>query len=504
MCTTLKQSIARYLDACFPILYIDTFEEAKIEETIKQIADRRTILTWSMARGYGEYSTKTDEWLVPLSKNNYSEISEVLQNKLISDKDLHHTIFIIKDAHIVLEDKNVVTAIKEIAMRISGGVESCIVFISPVVTIPVELEKYITILESDCLGFDDICAIINHFTDENGIPHLTASLLDEMAMAFKGLSEFEINNLLALAVAEDGSLSRKDLSLIFEQKKQMVLKSGVLEMIPLKETIGDIGGLENLKIWLRRKAHVIKNIHSAEKFGVDMPKGVLIAGVPGCGKSLCAKAAAKLFEVPLLRLDVGKLMGKYLGESEANLRKAINLAEAISPCVLWVDELEKAFAGIGSDGSHEVTTRLFGSFLTWMQEKTGVAFVVATANDVKKLPPELLRKGRFDEIFYVGLPNDNERKHIFEIHIDRRRKNDLSKISISELVFKTKGYSGADIEGVVREAVEFAFADKKPELTTQDILKAIKDTQSISEIMKDPIEEMTKEYESRKFKNASL
>ena len=231
--------------------------------------------------------------------------------------------------------------------------------------------------------------------------------------------------------------------------------------------------------------------------------GVLIAGVPGCGKSLCAKAAAKLFEVPLLRLDMGKLMGKYLGESEANLRKAINLAEAISPCVLWVDELEKAFAGISGDGGHEVTTRLFGSFLTWMQEKTSGAFVVATANDITKLPPELLRKGRFDEIFYVGLPKDDERSTIFKIHIAKRRKDDLKNIKVEELVAKTKGYSGADIEGVVREAVEYAFAEEKEHLTTDDILNAIKDTNSLSVIMKESLDKMAKEYEARKLKNAS-
>lgn len=500
---TLKQNLSRYLDAGFPILYIDTFEEMKIEETIKEIADRRTICTWSMAAGYGEYSTKTNEWIVPISKEDNTDIMSVLNLKLFDNSEMNRTIFIIKDAHIVLEDKNAVTALKEMALRISAGVDSCIILLSPVVSIPVELEKYITILQGDYLTFEDICNIIDEFVESNVLSKLTTSLRDEMAISFKGLSQFEIENLLALAVADDGSLSRKDLNLIFEQKKQMILKSGVLEMIPLKETIEDIGGLENLKEWLKRKSKVIKNMHNAEKFGVDTPKGVLIAGVPGCGKSLCAKAAAKLFEVPLLRLDVGKLMGKYLGESEANLRKAINLAEAISPCILWVDELEKAFAGIGTDGGHEVTTRLFGSFLTWMQEKKGAAFVVATANDITKLPPELLRKGRFDEIFYVGLPKENERRKIFEIHIEKRRKNDLSKINISDLVSKSNGYSGADIEGVVKEAVEYAFANDKTELTSEDILNAIMDTHSLSEIMKESIEKMTKEYETRKFKNAS-
>ena len=219
--------------------------------------------------------------------------------------------------------------------------------------------------------------------------------------------------------------------------------------------------MENLKEWFAKKAKVIKNINAAGKFGVAMPKGVLIAGVPGCGKSLNAKAAAALFEVPLLRMDMGRLMGKYVGESEGNLRKAIALSEAIAPCVLWIDELEKAFAGINNGGGSEVTTRLFGNFLTWMQEKESPVFVVATANNIMNLPPELMRKGRFDEIFFVGLPNRTERRKIFEIHINKRRKNDMQYVDINKLVDLTEGYSGADIEGVVKDAIEDVFASDK-------------------------------------------
>lgn len=501
---SLKNNLIRYLDAGFPILYINSFEEAKVEEMIKSIEDRRNICFWSISKGYGEYLAKDKEWIVPLHKDETTDLSNILNLKLQMDNELDKMIFIIKDAHIVLESKEIVSQLKEIALKINNGLDSNIIFLSSIVRIPPELEKYITILENDYRGFDDICEIIKGFIRENELPQLNHKLLEDMAIAFKGLTEYEIYNILALAVADDGELTRRDLSLIFEQKKQMILKSGILEMIPLKESVNDIGGLENLKKWLIRKAKVIKNTQSAEKFGVDMPKGVLIAGVPGCGKSLSAKAAASLFEVPIIRLDIGKLMGKYLGESESNLRKAISLAEAISPCVLWVDELEKAFAGMGSDGGHEVTTRLFGSFLTWMQEKTSTAFVVATANDITKLPPELLRKGRFDEIFYVGLPKKEERKRIFEIHIGKRRKNDLSNIDIAKLVSKTEGYSGADIEGVVKEAIEYAFAEDKNNVSTEDFEVAIKNTNSLSVIMKDSLDKMAREYEQRKLKNASL
>jgi SpoVK/Ycf46/Vps4 family AAA+-type ATPase len=262
--------------------------------------------------------------------------------------------------------------------------------------------------------------------------------------------------------------------------------------------------LENLKAWLQSKAKVFKDLKAANEFGVLTPKGVLIVGMAGCGKSLSAKAAGKLFDVPLLRLDMGRLMGKYVGESEENMRSAIRLAEAISPCVLWVDELEKAFAGIGSDGGGaEVTTRLFGQFLTWMQEKETATFVVATANDITKLPPELLRKGRFDEIFYVNLPNDEERKKIFEIHLQKRRKKDVKNIRIDELVAATEGFSGAEIESVVSEGVEQAFISGKGSVTTEDIIERIKDTKPLSETMREQITKMAEEYEKRGFRPAT-
>ena len=200
---------------------------------------------------------------------------------------------------------------------------------------------------------------------------------------------------------------------------------------------------------------------------------------------------------------MGRLMGKYVGESEGNLRKAIALSEAIAPCVLWIDELEKAFAGINNGGGSEVTTRLFGNFLTWMQEKESPVFVVATANNIMNLPPELMRKGRFDEIFFVGLPNRTERRKIFEIHINKRRKNDMQYVDINKLVDLTEGYSGADIEGVVKDAIEDVFASDKDHITTDDIVKMIRNTHSLSEIMKEPLEKMNKEYKERKFKNAS-
>ena len=494
----LEDKLIRYIDAGFPILYINSFEEQKIDTIIKKSACGRKILEWNGVNGFTNFETKQANIL------NDSSLSGTLR-LLLEGNELDGTLFVLKDTQSMIEEPEIVALLKNIAEKNScGDIECTIIVETTIIKIPKALEPFITILEMDYLNTSEIKSIIKEFISLNEVDMIRNELLDEMSIAFKGLSQFEIENLLSLAYAENGELTRSDLKLIFEQKKQIIMKSGILEMIPLKEKLEDIGGLDNLKKWLNKKAKVLKNLEKAIDFGVDVPKGVLIAGVPGCGKSLNAKAAASLFEVPLLRLDMGRLMGKYVGESEANMRKAISLAEAIAPCVLWIDELEKAFAGIGGDGGGaEVTTRLFGNFLTWLQEKESSVFVVATANDITKLPPELLRKGRFDEIFYVGLPSEKERKKIFEIHISKRRKEDLSKIDLDKLTLRTKGYSGADIEGVIKESIENVYSEERNTLTTEDILSVIKNTHSLSEIMKEPLKKMSQEYENRKFKNAS-
>lgn len=494
---TFKAKLVRYIDAGFPIIYINTFEEDKVDSLISEISSGKEVYEWNETNGYIDFETKA-----PLQED--CSFERMLDQLKVPDL-LDRKILVFKDIIPYLDEPRIVSKIKGLARMINQGVvEATIIIVSSVLVIPKDIEKYVTILEMDYLNTEEIKAVIHSFVKERQTHQVEACLVEEFALAFKGLTEFEILNLLALSYADDGELTRKDLRLIFDQKQQMIKKAGILEMIPLKETIDDIGGLENLKAWFIKKAKVYKNTNNAKKYGVDMPKGVLITGVPGCGKSLNAKAAANLFEVPLLRLDMGRLMGKYVGESEGNLRSAIALAEAISPCVLWIDELEKAFAGIGgSGGGAEVTTRLFGNFLTWMQEKESPTFVVATANDITQLPPELLRKGRFDEIFYVGLPNKEEREKIFNIHIRKRRPQDLKNIRVKDLVSITEGFSGADIEGVVKDAIESAFAEDKVSIQTVDVIDAIKDTHSLSEIMKDALEKMTKEYESRKFKSAS-
>lgn len=493
-----KSRLIRYIDAGYPVIMLNSYEEQKVDLIIKQIAGGKEIVEWNAAKGLVDFETKNPQ--IALS----DDLSSVL-NLFLDHEELERKIIVLKDIQSCINTPEIIAKIKTMANLINQGTDATVIIISTIIIIPPELEKFITVLEMDYLTVKEIKSLISRFIEENQLPAIKDALLDEFALAFKGLSEFEICNLLALAYSDDGELTRKDLGLIFEQKQQTIKKAGILDMIPLKESMEDIGGLDNLKAWLKKKAKVFHNIQAAERFGVDMPKGVLVAGVPGCGKSLSAKAIAHLFEVPLLRLDMGRLMGKYVGESEANMRRAISLAEAISPCILWIDELEKAFAGIGnSGGSAEVTTRLFGYFLTWLQEKSSPTFVVATANDITKLPPELMRKGRFDEIFYIGLPKQAERRRIFEIHIKKRRPMDLKNIDIDGLARETDGFSGADIEGVVKDGIESAFAEDRSGITTTDIQQAIKETNSLMELMGDSLQTLMKEYEKRKYKNAAL
>ena len=497
----IKKEISHYIDACMPIIYVDTLEIGMYRTLVEEIANEKRMdyAGWSL---YGGMHIPG----ISMPTNMGRDLLTTLEN--IRD-DLENKLFIIEDIGSQLERPEVVSYLRHIAEDIvSEKLNDCnIIILSPLQRIPRELELYVTLVSRHAMDNEGIKECIMEFCKKNTRQKpedFVDDFMKTLVTALRGLTKTEIDSILSLVVSKHGRLDMSGMSIIRKEKQQMIKKSGILDMVPIRESIDDIGGLENLKKWLRRKAEVFKNITKAQNFGVDVPKGVLIAGMPGCGKSLNAKAAAQLFGVPLLRMDMGRLMGKYVGESEGNMRRAIALAEASSPCVLWIDELEKAFAGIGGGGGGaEVTTRLFGNFLTWLQEKDSLAFVVATANNIADLPPELLRKGRFDEIFYVGLPNDDERRKIFSIHIGKRRNQDLGSIDLQQLVSKTEGYSGADIEGVVRDSIEDAFASHKMSVTTDDILRAISNTHSLSEIMKDSLDKMSKIYKERKFKNAS-
>ena len=382
-----------------------------------------------------------------------------------------------------------------------------IIVVSENETVPKELEKFTSILDIPNMTKEEIEEYILKFSETNNVK-LDKKDIGEVAISLKGLTKLEIDHVLNMIIESKKNISISGREIIIKEKGQIIKKSSILEIIDFKERIEDIGGLEGLKEWLHSKAQIFRRLDEAKKFGVDTPKGVLLVGMPGCGKSLAAKASARLFNVPLLRLDIGRLLGKYVGESEHNMRVALKTAESISPCILWIDEIEKAFAGIDqSGGASDITKRLFGQFLTWLQEKENTVFVVATANDITAFPPEFLRKGRFDEVFFIDFPNEEERERIFEIHLEKRGKL-TENIDVSRLAEETEGYCGADIEEIVKNAVENIFIletqnEKEKEVTTQDLIEAVKNIDSLTNILSDKIEVLKKSYKKFKVKSAS-
>ena len=471
--------LASYIDALHPIIYINHFDFKVIDDVIARVGEHAKCVEFNNALGLIDFKTKS-----PLCECDLEHFLKLTMD----DGFEHETFLVLKDIHNELSNPQIIALLKKIAENnlYNDVYHATILIVSEITVIPRELENYITIFDIPLPTISEIHTLIQDFIRDLEIS-VEQDTINDIALSFKGLNEFQIKQILNLAYQDGGCIDQDDKLLILKEKEQFIKKSGMLEIVNFTETIDDIGGLENLKKWLSRKAKVFSNLDKAIKFGVDIPKGIMIIGMPGCGKSLTAKATASLFEIPLVRLDVGRLLGKYVGESEENMRKALKLAEAISPCVLWIDEIEKAFAGVGGDGSgNEVTTRLFGQFLTWMQEKENTVFIVATANDISRMPPEFLRKGRFDELFFVDLPNGEERRKILDIHLKKRNKWNKGIDSIA-LIKETQGFNGADLEAVVKDTIEMAFIDGKTSITTEDLIQSVKDTKSISSTLKDKI-----------------
>ena len=352
--------LASYIDSLHSIIYINHFDFKVIDEAIEKVGQGVKCVEYNNAFGLIDFKTKS-----PLQE---CDLEQFL--KLVFDDGFEQETFIIlKDIHNELNNPKIISLIKRIAEDniYNENYHATVFIISEIIVIPKELENYITVFDIPLPVSSEIIEIINEFIEDLEIT-VEQDVINDIALSFKGLNEFQIKQILNLAYQDGGYIDKEDKLLILKEKEQLVKKSSMLEIVNFKESIDDIGGLENLKEWLERKAKIFANMDKAIKFGVDIPKGIMIIGMPGCGKSLTAKATASLFEIPLVRLDVGRLLGKYVGESEENMRKALKLSEAISPCVLWIDEIEKAFAGIGSDDGSGVTTRLFGQFLTWKKK----------------------------------------------------------------------------------------------------------------------------------------
>ena len=494
----MKINLQKYLRARRPIIWCNTSDYKEIDDLLKisieEINDK--VIYEFRALGAVDFETK--------------EISEEVKSlynflDIIYSEGYENNIFLlVKNAKDEMEKPEVLAYLKKIAeLRYSNpSYNFTILVVSDSNSVPKELEKFTSILEIENMSQEEIESYILNFGKIHGVKIDTEDI-GEIAISLKGLSKLEIDHVLNMMIESKKNISISDRNIIIREKGQIIKKSAVLELIDFKEKITDIGGLEGLKEWLEESAKVFRKLDEAKSYGVDTPKGVLLVGMPGCGKSLAAKASARLFNAPLLRLDIGRLLGKYVGESEHNMRVALKTAESISPCILWIDEIEKAFSGIDqSGGASDITKRLFGHFLTWLQEKENTVFVVATANDISTFPPEFLRKGRFDEVFFVDFPNQEERERIFEIHLEKRGKN-TEDFDTLKLAKATDGYCGADIEEVVKLTLETAFVNESEEIDTQDLLDSIKEIDSLSTILSDKIETLKKGFEKFKIKSAS-
>ena len=487
----------KMIDVNTPIIYINDYDFVRIDEIIVEIVGNSKVFEWNPATVTTNFKTKESQGL-----GENDTLEQFLRDKYTVDVNLKEKFLVLKDIQDFIEEPAIKTLLQLIAQRklYDRDYNTTVIIVSSVLKVPQELEKYVSYLEIPFPEDDEINQLIDEHVEVNCYDNFKDEDRKKLMPSLKGMTSFEIDRMLDMAMSSNGSLSAEDTEMILQQKKAMVKKSGLLELIDTPEKMDGIGGMKALKEYLKNKSKVISDLPKAMEFGVSIPKGVFIVGMPGCGKSLCAKASAALFNSPLLKLDMGSMMGKYVGESESNLRKAIKIAEAAAPCVLWIDEIEKAFSGVG--GNNDIMTRMFGYFLSWMQEKQTSVYVIATANNADNLPPELKRKGRFDEIFCVNLPDKEERKDIFKIHLEKKKKS-LDDASLNSICQITDGFNGADIESVVNEAVEECFLSGVRELSKNVLEDIARQTISISKSCKKQIDNMKKAFQENNFKDAT-
>jgi ATP-dependent 26S proteasome regulatory subunit len=484
---TSVDEIGFLIRARYPLVWVVSFEEGRVLQDIKEakgVKDRgKKVFMWSITEGWqGPGSEGGKDITDPYKALNYMLQSE------------QNAVFVLKDFHPYLQDPTIVRRLRDMRESLKGT-RKTVILLSSVLKVPPELEKEINVVDYDLpnveqLGFIRDGVLRGVQDDPTVESKLDDRQKEKIAEAALGLTAMEAENVFAKSIVQ---FKRFDLDVILAEKEQIIRKSGILEFMHAEETVNGVGGLELLKTWLRKRTRAFTK--EARAFGVPQPKGILLIGVPGCGKSLTAKSIGNLWQLPLLRLDVGRVFGSLVGSSEENIRRAIKTAESVAPCILWLDELEKGLSGVQSSGASDAgtTSRVFGTFITWLQEKTSPVFVIATANQVKLLPPEILRKGRFDEIFFVDLPSGDERKDIFKIHIKRRATADYprdpEKFDIGALVEASEGYSGAEVEQAVISALYDAF-DQGMDLTTEGLLTSLEETVPLSQTMQEEITSM--------------
>lgn len=488
--------LSRLFRARFPYIYITTWEEERAINLIKKISKSeklirvaREVYVWTQTNGFVVDGQKIDGTQSPDKAIDF--IRDCNKNSVFVMCDFH-VFFGVKGRQV---DYNVVRRLRDNLSDLkTSKFRKNVIFLASELLIPETMQKEITILDMPLPTLSEIKAKFDKMITQN--TQIDTSGLDEegkekLCKAAMGLTLQEAENAFALAMVNDGKVDVSDLDIILSEKMQVIKKTGILEFINTDIKISDVGGLENLKSWLNKRNNSWSE--SAKKYCLPAPKGVLITGVPGCGKSLTAKAMSAAWQLPLLKLDFGKIFSGIVGSSEENMRKAIKTAEAVAPSILWVDEIEKSLSGLNSNGDSGTSSRIFGTFLTWMQEKTAPVFVIATANNINSLPAELLRKGRFDEIFFVDLPTQREREEIFKLHLSKRLKDKdvASKIEINSDLYKqlaqmTEGFVGAEIEQVVISALYEAFFNKRP-LEFSDLANTIKNVVPLSVTQKEQI-----------------
>jgi SpoVK/Ycf46/Vps4 family AAA+-type ATPase len=468
------------IKARYPLVYVVSSEEQRVERALKDMALRREykLAAWSITKGF----------VAIAGEHRGGDVKDPL-------KALDHimgvegrALFVLRDFHAFLDNPQVVRKLRDLAHGLKETKKS-VLLLSPVMKIPPELEKEVAVIDWDLPDRAEIDGIIGKMLTElppgvdAGVA-ATAEGRERIVEAALGLTYVEAQNVLAKSIVRNKTF---DVTTILGEKKHIIRKSGILEYYEAEESLDGIGGLEVLKSWLQKRRNAFTQ--HAREFGLPLPKGILLIGVPGCGKSLTAKAVGAAWQMPLLRLDVGKIFGGLVGASEENIRKALKTAEAVSPAILWLDEMEKGFSGTASSGQTDggTTSRVFGTFVTWMQEKTAPVFVIATANNVHQLPPELLRKGRFDEIFFVDLPTREERKSIFDIHLKKKRRDpgELG-LDLAKLVEAAPEFSGAEIEQAVISALYDAF-DGGINLTTDGLLTSLREIVPLAVTMQEGI-----------------
>lgn len=485
------------LNSSTPIVIMETVEEMRVIDLVRMasVELKLPVFEWSIADGLTRCGSNAPVLVPGQPKSatqfpNLPETAQVIGNTREPAQVLAHlatmtvdSVFILKDFHRHMDDPVVIRRLRDVAQHFCSNRRTLIIT-GPVVPLPAELTSLVEYLELPLPDARRLHQIVEETFNLLSKTHalkrkLDSSGLEAVADNLRGLTEEEAERAISQAIIAHYGLTPEMITEVLEAKKNILRRAGLLDFIEVSESMANIGGLENLKHWLQQRRGSWEE--SARNYGLEAPRGVTIMGVQGCGKSMCARAIAGEWKLPLVKFDTAAVFDKYVGETEKRIKKLFRVAEELAPAVLWIDELEKVFAGSAPSSSSSdagVSSRLLGSFLSWMQDRTAPVFIAATSNNVSALPPELIRKGRFDELFFVDLPNLSERRAIFGIHLKRHKQNPAS-YDLDQLALAAKGYSGAEIDAAVQTAMYASFSSKQP-LNTQDLLQALQSTIPLS------------------------